>query len=193
MSGQLVNLSTMGNELGLSYHTIKSWLSVLEASFIIFFLYPHFLNFKKRLVKSPKLYFYDTGLACHLLGIRSEEQIQDHYLRGSLFETFVISEFKKYIFNKGEQDLLSFWRDNSGNEVDCIIESGNNLIPVEIKSGKTIHADFFKGLNYWNKISGNKGRNSYLVYGGVENQKRSYGNVVGWKDIQSVMQTKFLK
>ncbi len=179
--GQLLNLSSLGNDCGITHNTAKAWLSVLRASYVIFTLQPHHKNFNKRLVKSPKLYFNDTGLLCYLLGISKAEDLKTHSLRGSIFESWVISELLKGRYNRGLKENLYFWRDNTGNEVDCIIEQGNSLIPLEIKSGETISKDFFKGLRYWSKISGTSPSEAYLIYGGDLSQKRSDGVVEGWK------------
>ncbi len=179
--GQLLNLSSLGNDCGITHNTAKAWLSVLRASYVIFTLQPHHKNFNKRLVKSPKLYFNDTGLLCYLLGISKAEDLKTHSLRGSIFESWVISELLKGRYNRGLKENLYFWRDNTGNEVDCIIEQGNSLIPLEIKSGETISKDFFKGLSYWSKISGASQSEAYLIYGGDLSQKRSDGVVEGWK------------
>ncbi|HEY5123311.1 MAG TPA: ATP-binding protein, partial [Ignavibacteria bacterium] len=151
-SGQVLNLSSIGNDLGISYQTVKKWLSVLEQSYIVYFLQPYYKNFNKRIIKSPKLYFYDTGLVCSLLGINSPESYELHFLKGNIFETFVISEFLKNKFNTGSNNELYFWRDSNGNEIDCIISHGLNLKAIEIKSGETIKSEFFKTLYLWNNL-----------------------------------------
>ncbi|MDW7730419.1 MAG: ATP-binding protein [Bacillota bacterium] len=184
--GQLLNLSALGSDCGISHNTAKSWLSILESSFIIFLLQPHFNNFNKRLVKQPKLYFYDPGLAASLLGIESEDQLDTHYLKGGLFETFIISELAKFRFNRSFEPQIYFWRDNKGSEIDCIIEHKNKLIPVEIKAGKTIGSDYFKMLNYWSALAAGKAGPSFLIYGGNESQSRSQGQVIGWQDAVKV-------
>lgn len=180
-SGQVLNLSSLGDDCGITHNTAKSWLSVLQTSFIVFLLRPHYKNFNKRLIKSPKLYFHDTGLLSYLLGIGSAEHMSTHAFRGPVFETWVISELLKGRMNRGLKENLYFWRDNAGHEVDCIIERGDRLFPVEIKSGKTITRDFFKGLKYWAKISKTAGQDAYLVYGGSMDQKRMDGTVLDWK------------
>jgi hypothetical protein len=181
--GQLVNFSQIGNELGLSYHTIQKWLSVLEASFIVFRLQPWFSNYNKRIIKTSKLYFYDTGLASNLLGIKSSDELDIHFMRGALFENLIISELVKAFYNAGQRPSLYFWRDNSGNEIDCLIESGQKLIPVEIKSGTTFTGDWLKGIRFFQKLSGNANpENSFIIYGGLENQVRPDCIVVSWKD-----------
>ena len=180
--GQLLNINSLANDCGVSPNTAKSWVSVLGASFIIFLLQPHFKNFNKRLVKMPKLYFIDTGLASSLLEIQSENQLSTHYLRGALFENFIISEFIKTRLNHGLRNNCYFWRDNKGMEIDCIIESGNRLTPIEIKSGNTFNQDFFRNLNYWNKLSGNPVKSSYVIYGGDSYQDTKDGTLLSWKD-----------
>ena len=181
--GQLVNFSQIGNELGISYHTVQKWLSVLESSFIVFRLQPWFSNYNKRIIKTSKLYFYDTGLACNLLGIRGSDEVNIHFMNGALFENLIISELEKAFYNTGQRPSLYFWRDNSGNEIDCLIESGQKLIPVEIKSGTTFTDSWLKGIRFFQKLAGNiNPEDSFLIYGGIENQVRPDCNVVSWKD-----------
>jgi uncharacterized protein len=184
--GQLLNLNSLANDCGVSPNTAKSWISVLEASYIVFLLQPHFNNFNKRLVKMPKLYFIDTGLASSLLEIQSENQLDTHYLRGVLFENFIISEFIKTRFNYGLRNNCYFWRDNKGIEIDCIIENNNLLTPVEIKSAKTFNQDFFRNLNYWNKLSDNSNENSYVIFGGDTSRQTQSGNLLKWDDIYRI-------
>lgn len=186
--GQLVNLTSLGNDCGVSYNTIKKWLSILEASYIIFPLQPHFQNFSKRLIQTPKIYFYDTGLVCSLLGIETEQQLATHYLRGGLFESMVIADLYKSFYNSDLIPRLYFWRDQTGHEVDCILERAGSLFPIEIKSGMTINTDFFDGLTYWNKLAEAKPEHGFLVYGGTENQTRSKGIVIGWPHIAKLFE-----
>jgi predicted AAA+ superfamily ATPase len=180
-TGQILNLSSLALDCGISQNTVKSWLSVLETSYILFLLKPHLKNFNKRLIKMPKLYFYDPGLACYLLGIENEKQLDTHYLRGGLMESMVISEFFKYRLNRGRDPNCYYWRDKTGHEIDCILETGDKLIPVEIKSGKTVKSDFFAGLSYWNTLSGQDPAKSLLIYGGEKKETRSLGTVLGWR------------
>jgi uncharacterized protein len=187
--GQFINLSEMGNQLSISFHTIDSWISVLEASYIVFRLKPYHKNINKRLIKSPKLYFYDTGLACSLLGIRSVEQLQTHYASGALYENFVISEIYKQTAHRGIKPALSFWRDSSGNEVDCILESETNLNPIEIKLSRTIQPDFFKGLNLFSQLTGTPIENNYLVYGGDEVQQKYNRTILPWSKLDQIGHT----
>lgn len=175
-TGQLLNMSNLALETGIDSKTASAWLSVLESSFIIFRLFPYHRNFNKRIVKMPKLYFYDTGLICSLLGINNQNQLDLHPLYGSLFENLIISEFKKHCLNRAKNENLYFWRDNIGHETDIVLEKSDNLFPVEVKSGKTITNEFFKGLNYWKVLSGIN--NGGVVYAGDQIQKHSDNNTV---------------
>lgn len=169
--GQLLNKNALAIEVGVDSKTIESWIGILEASFILFRLKPHHNNFNKRIVKMPKLYFYDVGLASALLGVQNANQLDLHPFKGSLFENMVVVELLKQRLNKGESNNLYFWRDSKGNEIDVIMDNFDVLTPIEIKSGKTITKDYFKGLKYWNTISGFTG--GKIVYGGQDYQKRS--------------------
>ena len=180
-SGQILNLSALGDDCGITHNTAKSWLSILEAGYIVYLLKPHYKNFNKRLIKSPKIYFYDSGLLSYLLGISSPDILSTHASRGNIFETWVVSELLKGRLNRGLKENIYFWRDNTGHEIDCIVDQGDLLIPLEIKSGKTVSQDFFKGLRFWSKISGTDGSNMYLVYAGSADQTRKEGNVLRWK------------
>ena len=182
-TGQVLNLSGLANDCGITHNTAKAWLSVLEASYIIFLLKPHHRNFGKRLIKSPKLYFYDTGLAAWLLGINDAKQISIHAMRGALFENLMISELLKGRFNKALASNLYFWRDNTGNEIDVLIEKTSTLIPVEIKSGQTVTKDYFTGLKKWLTIADATAGSPYVIYGGNEGQKRLGIEVLPWRDI----------
>lgn len=184
--GQLLNLSSLGTELGVNYKTVRSWISILEASYIVFLLQPHHRNFKKRLVKQPKLYFFDTGLLCALLDIQSPEQLGSHYLRGNVFESFVISEYIKSRFNAGQRSNAFFWRNSTGQEVDLLLEEGAQTWAVEIKSGETLNEDFFKGLRYFKRLSAEPEGHFYLVYGGKRDFSRKHGQVLGWKSIMKL-------
>lgn len=180
-TGQLLNLSSLATECGITHNTAKAWISVLEASYLVFLLRPHAVSFNKRLVKMPKLYFYDTGLVAWLLGIRTPEQLETHPLRGHIFETFIIAELIKSQLNRGEKPAFFFWRDNNGNEVDIIVEQGAKLIPIEIKSGRTLTNESFKGLEKWRALAGAKAGGAALIYGGDETYKQKDIKVVGWK------------
>jgi uncharacterized protein len=181
--GQLLNLSSMANDCGVSYKTIGAWVSVLEAGYVIFLLQPHHQNFGKRLVKTPKLYFYDTGLAAYLMGIADADHLAIHSARGALFENLVISEFMKQRFNQGLASNLYFWRNHTGEEVDLVLEQGGQLLPVEIKSGSTFNASFLDGLNKWARYAGDAALPPRLVYGGESSMVRSGVDVQSWRNI----------
>jgi uncharacterized protein len=181
-AGQLLNLSSLATDCGISQPTAKAWLSALENSYILFLLYPYHENFSKRIVKTPKLYFYDTGLLCHLLKITKAEQILTHPVKGSLFENLMIAEYQKRIYHKNRTNDIWFWRDSAGNEVDLLIQDGLELNLVEIKAGQTVMPEMFNTLAYWEKISKRKNLLKTLVYGGNERQTRSAGEVLPWKE-----------
>lgn len=187
-SGQLLNLSSLATDCGVTHNTAKAWISVLEASYILFQLRPHHANFSKRLVKSPKLYFLDTGLLSWLLGIQEPGQLATHPLRGSIFETFVVAEIVKTRFNRGERAALHFWRDSNGNEVDVIADVGTQLMPIEIKSGQTLNREYFSGLDRWVAQAGERAVTPTLVYGGTEPHERKGVRVLGWNGVASVIQ-----
>ena len=184
--GQLLNVSSLANDCGISVSTANSWLSLLQESYIIFLLQPHFKNFSKRLVKTPKLYFYDLGIACFLLEIESAKQVATHYLRGGLFESYAIAEMMKLRYNVGRIPHYYFWRDKMGHEVDCIIGHGGKLFPVEIKAGQTITQDYFEELHYWTELAGPESGRSYCIYTGAESQNRTLVSVLKWQDIAHI-------
>src|SRR3990170_4154645 len=181
--GQMLNLSGLANDCGITHNTARAWLSILEASYILFLLKPHHENFGKRLVKTPKLYFYDTGLAAWLLGITDVKQMSIHAMRGFLFESLLVSELLKGRYNRGLSSNLYFWRDNTGNEIDVLVEKADTLVPIEIKSGQTVTKDYFTGLKKWLSIAGTSAESPYVIYGGSESQKRSGIEVLPWQDI----------
>ncbi|MEG0518447.1 MAG: ATP-binding protein [Bacteroidales bacterium] len=178
--GQLLNLSGLANECGISVSTATAWISLLEASYIVYLLKPNHNNYAKRLVKSSKLYFYDTGLACSLLDIKSAEQVSIHFLRGGLFENLVINEFVKESLNKGEEPNLTFWRDSTGNEVGLLQTVAGKQNAYEIKSGATYSSDYFKGISKWAKLSGATPEQCFAIYAGDKSMKTSNGNVMAW-------------
>lgn len=184
--GQLINFSSLGNEAGIDSKTAQSWLSILEASFIIFRLSPYHKNFNKRIVKQSKLYFCDTGLMCSLLGLDKTEFVADFYLRGNLFENFVVAEYRKICTHLGKAKQINFWRDNTGNEVDLLIEVGTELHAVEIKSGATVNESFFTGLKKFRNISGLGRENCWVVYGGDTCLQRNNANLISWRDIEAL-------
>jgi len=182
-TGQLVNASALANQCGITHNTAKAWLSVLEAGYLVHLLKPHYRNFNRRLVKTPKLYFLDAGLAASLLGIQDPHMMAMHPLRGALFETWVVGELLKSRFHRGKPSNLFFWRDRSGNEVDLILELGPELVPIEIKSGETVTRDYFKGLDRWEALSGDARARKWVVYGGSGRQARGQTEVLPWTDL----------
>jgi predicted AAA+ superfamily ATPase len=181
--GQLVNAASLASDAGVSVDTARRWLSVLQTSFILFTLPPHHRNFGKRLIKSPKLYFFDTGLACRLLRIGSREQLESHPLRGLLFENFVVAEVAKAYYHHRRTPPLYFWRDRTGHEVDLIVEEGADPTPIEIKSGATLTADMLDGLLWWARTAGYPDSRSLLVYGGEDAATRHDIAVRPWFSI----------
>jgi predicted AAA+ superfamily ATPase len=178
-TGQELNLTSLAVETGVDTKTVQSWIGILESSFIIYLLRPHFKNFNKTLVKRPKIYFYDTGLVCSLLGIITKDQLLQHPLRGSLFESLVVTELLKKRTNAGKQVNLYYWRDKTGHEVDVIVDNGTSLLPIEIKAGKTMNNEYFKGLSYWNKLSSQK--SGLIIYSGDQEEVRSNGiSTMNW-------------
>lgn len=185
-NGQLVNLTSIGNDCDISDHTVKRWLSILEASYIIYLLQPYHTNFGKRLVKTPKLYFYDTGLVSHLLRI-TDQDIDTHPNRGALFESLIISDIRKWSYNHSITPSTYFWRDHTGNEIDCIIDQGNTtLLAVEIKASRTISQRFFKELNNWQTLTGSE-KNSYIVYAGQAKQARPNLQLLSWQAMDPLL------
>ena len=185
-TGQLVNYAGLASDAGISPNTAKAWLSILESSYIVYQLAPYHRNFNKRIVKSSKLYFYDTGLACSLLGIRDEEQVALHYMKGALFENLVINEFIKASIHRGEQPKTYFWQDNQGKEIDCLLVDGEKALPIEIKAGKTMSNSYFTNLQYWRKLAGAPDDYGHVVYGGEQTLKTSYGQFTSWRDLETL-------
>lgn len=175
-TGQLLNMNSLAVETGVDNKTIGAWLSVLEASFVVFRLQPYHRNYNKRIVKMPKLYFYDTGVASALLGIENPDQLALHPFRGGLFENMVVIDFLKSRYNRGKPNNLYFWRDSLGTEIDLLVEKANSLLPIEIKSGQTITDDYFKSMSAWLRISGME--KGWVIYAGDEKQVRSNGITV---------------
>ncbi len=179
--GQELNVSSLAIEAGVDVKTIQSWIGVLESSFIVFLLKPHYQNFNKTVVKRPKLYFYDTSLVCSLLRITQPEQLQNHPLRGAIFENMVVAELVKQRTNAGQAVNLYYWRDKTGHEIDVLIDEGQRVTPVEIKAGQTIQPEYFKNLTYWMKLS--RTQEAFVLYAGNQTQKRSNGiTVINWRD-----------
>ena len=188
-TGQEINYSSLSVETGVDVKTIQSWIGILESSFIIYLLKPFYKNYNKTIVKRPKLYFYDTAIACSLLRIYSLDHIINHPLRGALFECLIVSEMIKKRMNQGAEVNLYYWRDKTGREIDLLIDETNRVIPVEIKAGKTIHNEFFKNIRYWMKLTGEK--SGKVIYAGDSDQNRSEGiEIISWKNINKIFNTK---
>jgi predicted AAA+ superfamily ATPase len=184
-TGQILNISSVAVECGISRITVNKWLNILETSYIIFRLPSFHKNYKKQVVKSSKIFFYDTGLVCNLLGIKSIDQLETHYLLGNIFETFVINEFLKISFNFGKNYNFYYWRDKKGKEIDLIFEKGIEKYGVEIKLGKTIKNDFFKNLRYWATLD--KYNNSIMIYNGEMEVNMNNTEVFNWKNIKKII------
>ena len=180
--GQLLNLSALGNALGVTHNTVKAWIAALEQSYLVFTLAPYHRNYGKRIVKTPKVYFMDTGLACALLRIRDAETLRNHIALGGLFENLIIAEFYKTALHESGTSDLFFWRDHGGHEVDCLREVANTLYPIEIKASGTLNPDFFTGLRRFSELTGTPARNARLVYGGAEKHLYHDMHAVGWKN-----------
>lgn len=178
--GQLLNYSAVAKDLGVSPNTVQEWISVLEASFVVYLLKPYHKNFKKRMVKAPKLYFYDTALACHLLGLRSVKDLDLHFLRGALFENMVIMEAVKKQLNKGQVPHVYFWRDQAGNEVDLLVEQGTSLVPMELKSSETVPERGLENIRFWEKLTGQISEEACVIYGGEVGYSNSKGRFLSW-------------
>lgn len=187
--GTTLNVTALATTCGISLPTAKSWLTLLEASFIIFLLPSYHNNLGKRVIKSPKLYFYDVGLAVELMGIGQEDFMQQRTIYGALFENMIIVDLIKNFNAQGQRSVLTFFRDTNQNEIDLIIEMGSTKIPVEIKASETIDTHFFDTIKWFNAQTKNE-REAVVVYGGNQNQKRSQGRVVSWKNIESITEIK---
>ena len=183
-TGQLLNLSSLGNDAGVTHSTARAWIDLLQSSYIVHLLPPWFANTGKRLVKASKLYFHDVGLACWLLGLRSAAQVVRDPLWGSLFENFVIMEAMKDRLNAGETAEMYFYRDSEGNEVDLLIPVGTKMHAIEIKAGATINPDYFKGLKTFAAHQPAVFASGCVVFGGGDGQSRSDWPVHAWHQLQ---------
>lgn len=177
-SGQLLNRSSLGADAGVDQTTVSRWISILQASYVVDLLRPHYVNFSRRLIKAPKLYFTDTGLLCRLLGLRHAHDLRNHPLRGPIFETFVVGEIRKLFLHHGQRAPLYFWRDSNGREVDVLVDLGRARIPIEVKSGETVAGDSLKGLDTYVGLSGDPW--GILVHGGRESYERRGHRVRAW-------------
>ncbi|MBN20815.1 MAG: AAA family ATPase [Bdellovibrionaceae bacterium] len=184
-AGHLINFTELSNSTGIDVRTVKSWISVLEASYIIFLLQPHYRNLSKKLVKTPKLYFYDVGLLSHLLQLRKEDISITPY-RGNLFENMIIGDIYKTKLNFRKNINFYFWRDNKGVEVDLVYEENQKIHAIEIKSNSTINESFFKNLSLYKKYLGTDFGEAHLIYGGPENQLREHFKIHSWKNSNQI-------
>jgi len=180
-AGQLLNISALAKDADISVNTAKAWLSVLEASWVVFFLQPYHGNFNKRLIKSPKMYFFDTGLLCYLLGITTVEQLDTHYFYGNILENMLLAELYKRQSHRGAKPLFWFLRDSNGNEVDLLFEKGAALIAVELKAAKTFNTRHFSALAIWQKAAGISVDNSFVIYFGQQEFQTEHGKLLPWR------------
>lgn len=179
--GQLLNLSSLANDVGVDYKTVGSWISILESTYIAFRLTPFYENFGKRIIKSPKLYFYDTGLLCYLLGIDSAQELKTHYSVGNIFENLVIADIQKQLTNLKASSKTYFWRDRAGNEIDLIIKNGQNLYPLEIKLGGSFSLSYLNDLNKWFEFTGNP-EVGQIIYTGEKTKVRDI-QLFNWREL----------
>lgn len=185
--GQVVNFSSLADDAGISHNTARAWLGLLQTSYAVRPLTPYYRNFNKQIIKSPKLYFTDTGLLCSLLEIATPDQLTHHYLRGGIFENLVVTEFDKAQANAGRRRMLHFWRERRGREVDLLIDRGTERVAVEAKAGHTISGDYFAGLSYYGELdAGCPPSNRYLIYAGEESQDRSAARVRPWRALANL-------
>lgn len=185
-AGQLLNLNSLANECDISHPTAKSWLSLLESSYLVFLLQPYHQNFNKRVVKSPKLYFYDTGLLNYLLGIKTSSGLEIDRLKGNIFENMIVSEFQKRNHHQYLLQEYNFWQDSNANEIDILMKNESGFDVFEIKATQTITSDLFKQMDRFEELISPIKVNKTLIYGGAENQKRTKYSVMSWKDVLSV-------
>ncbi len=184
--GQLINYNSLANDLGVSQPTIKNWVSILQTGYIIYLLPPFYKNIRKRLVKTPKIYFYDVGMASYLLGLENKDHIYTHHLRGNLFKNLVITELIKNRFNSIKKQDLFFYRDKTGHEVDIVIEKPDGLIPVEIKSSETMNMDFLKSIEKFKSIIGTDCKKGYIIYTGEKEYSNDNSTFLNWQNISIV-------
>jgi uncharacterized protein len=185
--GQILNLNNLGNDAGVSHTTAREWLTLLHASYVIFLLTPFHANVNKRLIKSPKIYFYDVGLASYLLGIENISHVESHPLRGNLFENLVLMEILKYRYNQGKRNNLTFFRDSIGNEIDIIYSIGQHLLPIEVKAGETVSTDFFKGFKNIEKIVSTLPFGKIVLYNGEREETRDGIKIITIKELTKTL------
>lgn len=182
---QQLNLTSLATECGIDVRTVQNWMSVLQSSFVLFYLQPHHTNFNKRIVKTPKLYFYDTELACSLLGIKSVKELAHSHFRGPLFENYVITECLKNKYNTGSRTNYFYWRDNKAVEVDLLAENGRKMLPIEIKSAQNYRPEYVSNLQKWNDYAGQTG--GILLFDGDQHFKQSNQvSVLNWREAHTL-------
>ena len=179
-NGQILNLSSISDDLGISVTAVKQWLSVLQSCYIIFLLEPYYKDFRKRVIKSPKIFFYDPGIVCSLLNLTNSDQLFANYMRGNIFEAMIQADFLKQQFNRGMRSSCYYWRDQAHFEIDCIVERGGNIVPIEIKASKTVDVQALSKLAPWNKLTKTNPVDNVLVYGGDDDWEMDKGHIVSW-------------
>jgi len=179
--GQPLNISTLANDTGVAPNTIKTWISILEASYLVFKLPPYFENYNKRIIKSPKLYFFDTGLLCNLLGISAAQQLETHHYYGNIVENALIVDWYKKRTNAGHRPRFWFWQDQKNNEVDLLIEEQGILKAIEIKTSQTYNSRLLSGLKLWQKLTGSDPANQFIVYAGDQEAELENGTLLNWR------------
>jgi hypothetical protein len=184
-AGQLLNFSALANECDISHNTARAWMGILESSYIIFLVHPYHENFNKRVVKSPKIYFYDTGLLTFLLGLRSTQELEEARLKGNVFENMIMAEFQKQNHHRYAHRDFYFWQDTNNHEIDIFTKNDRGFSAFEIKASQTINSSFFRELDRFQEVASPATVTKNLIYGGSENQKRSEYNVISWKNISA--------
>ncbi len=184
--GQLINFSSLASDTGVSPNTIKAWVNILEASYIIYLLRPHHNNYSKRLVQMPKIYFIDVGLLCYLLQIENPKQFSTHFAKGGVFENLIIIDLLKQRYNKGLQPNIYFWRDSHGTEVDVLFDKGEKITPIELKSAQTKNLNFFNGINYYRQLAKTNSTKGYVIYGGNDNAVVEDNSLLPWNEVNQI-------
>jgi predicted AAA+ superfamily ATPase len=179
-TNEYLSINSLSDDLGISVTAVRQWLSVLQACYIIFLLEPYYKNFGKRVVKTPKIFFYDPGIVCSLLGFTSSDQLFANYMRGNIFESMIVSDLLKQQLNHGVRPSCYYWRDKSDFEIDCIVEQGGNITPIEIKASNTPDIEALAKLAPWNELTSTIPKNNILVYGGDNDWDTPKGRIVGW-------------
>jgi len=187
-NGQILNVSSISDDLGISSTAVKQWLSILQSCYIIFLLEPYYKNFRKRTIKSPKIFFYDPGIVCSLLNLTSSDQLFANYMRGNIFESMIIADLLKQQLNNGLRPSCYYWRDRSEFEIDCIVDQAGKITPIEIKVSKSANIDALKKLEPWNNLTKTKQQDNVLVYGGNENWDLECGHITGWQTIGTLFE-----